>query len=195
MYAVRLKTEQQAHLWLPLLKKNTFSDRTTIVSQETSRLSVPFLLSPKVYSQSLITCTYLLVLSRNRAARLTKRLFSSENLTSVSKQTSQKSVFVTLLTPRVYPRFTVLHYREPCQCGNTGQVIGGSTCSLPRETDTEHDHSAVSVCHALPHFCTTIRTVTLHTSVKCYRAFCKIGCISWAPSWCQTCFVERFLYK
>ena len=68
-----------------------FSDCTTIVSQEITPDSVSlFILTLKVYPESLITFTILQVLFRNRVARLTKRLFR-DILSSVAKQASQGS--------------------------------------------------------------------------------------------------------
>ena len=73
-------------------------------------------------------------------------------------------MFVSPLTPKLYLQFTVLQWREQCLCENTGQEIGpGSTCSLPREIDTERDHSEVSVCRILRHF-SKLKAVTLHPS-------------------------------
>ena len=53
-----------------IVGKERFPDRTTISSQGITPNSVSFLLlTPKVYPQALITFTFLLVLSRKRAAR------------------------------------------------------------------------------------------------------------------------------
>ena len=70
-------------------------------------------------------------------------------------------------------RFWLPQLREPCRCENTGQeIVPVSTCSLPREIVIEHDHSAVSVCHALRHFCKII-VVTLHPTSGAIVHFAK----------------------
>ena len=61
----------------------TFSNRTTIVMQESTSNSLSFLLlTPKVYSQSLITFKSLLVLSRDRAAWMKNGLFRQSSICS-----------------------------------------------------------------------------------------------------------------
>ena len=110
-----------------IVEKERFFWSCTIKRQKTTSNSVSFLLlTPKAYSQSLITFTSILVLSRNRAAWVTKRLSRQPNVRSLAG--FSRIIVRCSIHACGVPWLSLPQLYEPCWCENTGQEIGpGST--------------------------------------------------------------------